>query len=494
MANITSTVNLNSTVYRQASSGGNPFFNTNQTYSVPEAPITGNNPMRKPTITSGLPTRPVSPVASNMPVQPTTPASKDPGSAYHFIDSSVQAIAPGDGGVGDATVNQGGNKLKSDLQTIHNAEDKDAAIADVQADPFYKSGSFWDGMLRGALKAYDGGSATEIFDAAQQGTAEGKQREEQNQVKINAQANTEDLLQHYTADSVANYQATGNPQYLRERSLTLEQQQSQKEADENRQDQREEARAERADARQQASFDQQNKLADQRIQAQWDREDRKEGEAKDKAEAKIYSDITKNTISLNKTMRRQESTRLSGFTSAEHTLDAYFKPGASETDKQAALQLAQETAFNAIQGSSTAEKTQHKIQDMLGKPGIVNVVGGKLSWVTGIPRDEQAKYLQTLLKTDSESWKRTYDDDFLSQADANMPEDATEEEKRKVLASVSKGTGRKFTLDQYNKWYDRTYNAESETPSTNGALASGNTSTTPTASAGASKVINKFGL
>lgn len=65
MANITSTVNLNSTVYRQASSGGNPFFNTNQTYSVPEAPITGNNPMRKPTITSGLPTRPVSPVADH---------------------------------------------------------------------------------------------------------------------------------------------------------------------------------------------------------------------------------------------------------------------------------------------------------------------------------------------------------------------------------------------------------------------------------------------
>ncbi|HEG2205560.1 TPA: hypothetical protein SCS57_002045 [Enterobacter cloacae] len=490
MPNITSGVNLNNTVYRQITSGGNPYFNNTQTYSVPEFPNSGNNPLRKPSVSS-------SPLGVKRPVMPVyqdqaTPAPNyDMSQVYKGISDAANSIKVGDGGLHDATVDQMQQKANQDLSTIANSENPQATAQAIKNDPFYAKSGFADAMMGLGLSIMSGASPMEAFNTANAAAQNGKQEDKLNQIRNNASANQDELLKQYTSDSVANYIATGDASQLRERQLSLEEKRNQQLEDQNREEQRQDAR-----------FEQQNKIQQNNLISQEKREelrynqraaaDAKDAEAAKKASDKVYTDITNNTIKLNKTLQRNDQQRIKGFDSSLTTLDNYFKPGATDTEKQAALQLASETAFNAIQGSSTAEKTQDKINEMLGQPGLVNVVGGKISWATGIPRDQQAKYLQTLLKMDKSSWKKTYDDTYMEQADANMPEDADDATKKRVLASVSKGSGRKLTLEDYNHWYDKTYNGAEETPSTRGTLSSGNTAT-PTSS-GAQKVLNKFGL
>ncbi|HCB9835984.1 TPA: hypothetical protein M2Q89_000692 [Escherichia coli] len=494
MPNITSGVNLGSTVYRQITSGANPYFNQAQTYSVPSYPNIGgsNNPFRKPA-SSSMPlgaSRPVMPVAT--PTDASQPKPQfDMAQAYKTVQDAANSVKLGDGGIRDATMDQQAQQVTNDLQSVANAENPEAAMNAVRSQPFYQKEGFADAMMGIGLSVMSGASPLQAFQAGNEAAQQGKQEEKLDTIRNNAKANESSLLQQYTPDSVANYIATGDASQLRERQLSLEEKRQQQLEDQATQDQREDQRADRADQRQQRNFDYQLKRQDQSQIAAENRAQARLDAADQKADQKVYTDITNNTMKLNKTLQRNDQQRIKGFDSSLTTLDNYFKPGASDTEKQAALQLASETAFNAIQGSSTAEKTQDKINDMLGQPGLINVVGGKISWATGIPRDQQAKYLQTLLKMDKNSWKKTYDDSYLEQADANIPEGADDTTKKRILASISKGAGRKLTLDDYNSWYDKTYGGGEETPSTRGTLSSGNTST-PTVSAAASSVLDKY--
>ncbi|MFQ3396370.1 hypothetical protein P9477_23240 [Enterobacter mori] len=488
MANITSTVNLNNTAYRQASSGGNPFFNNNQTYSVPEAPVSGYNPLRKPTTSASLPTRPVAPVGVNMPIQPTTtPKTYDSGAAFHAIDSGVQAITPGDGGVGDATVEQGRQKLIADMKTIHNAEDKDTAIADVQADPFYKSATYWDGILRGALKAYDGGSASDIFDATNTGFAQGKQEEEQNQVKLNAQANTQDLLQHYTPDSVANYQATGNPQYLRERKLTIEQQQAQDEATEDRRD-----------TRQQAQFEQQNKLAEQRQIAAEQRANQHQDQLNATADEKQSKNIvTQYAKDKGKTVSQNQKS-LMLFGNATRNLD-----DADEARKSGDYALAGRKLYDAAEESAKAKKggnasvSLDEVQEELhiggtfqNKEDLIRSIAGK-----SVSNDTFNTYKKAVHQSHDNEMNNIQEQGL---QDVYNYEDQLGEDKAIEMVNrhfVGAGGFGKVTKEQYRAWKKKQDGDEDEQSSNvpnNAALSSNNTGATTTPNFSPTDFLNQF--
>lgn len=480
--NASSAVNPNTTHYAQRmGSGYTPSYMGN-TYSVPSVPSMGgsiNRPFnqsylapRSPASTSA----PVSPVNdTRFKITPDTGEEVDngdegvntpnPSAGYQFISDATNALKSGDGGVYDQTIDQAGQKINTDLQRLQTAEDPAAVHAEIKSDPFYQD-EVWDSLFSAGVAAQSGGNAQQIYEAGVAGAERGRASDERNAGKLNAIQNREELLKNYTPDSVANYIATGNPAGLRARQYTLEEQTAQRQAEEDRQD-----------ARQRASFQFQSDIQEQKnIAAENRAENRRQAQAaadEKKAIEGRYEDIRKNTYQLSKTMRKNETTRLTGFTSANKTLKNFFAPGASDEQKQQSLQLASETAFNAIQGSSTAEKTVSKINHMLGQPGLVNVIGNQISWASGVPREQQAKYLQGLLDMDEKSWKETYDDDYMSQADTWIDENTTPEQKKKILASVSQGAGRKITNEMFDKWYDRTYNGGEV--SSNAALAPNNT-------------------
>lgn len=310
-------------------------------------------------------------LSPRLPVTPPEPIISDESTyTQPQVDQSKKTVstifdsqAP-DQGVRGATASKDKDRLTNDMQKIAESKNPQSTWQDLQKQPFYQNSSFYTGLMGVGLSIMSGRDPLEAF---QVGSAMADQDDMKKQLGANRQALID---QGYSADSVANAIAQGDPRLMKMRELSPE-------AAAQMQDEREQKRYERNRADQLADQETQAALtlkrdeaSDRRYQQRADDQLRRSKELIDyrdtikqnaaKAEADNFNfgsrDINAEKSSPEGSNVKQWSTKRGYFTAAdkEHQLaqDAiarYNKTG-KESDRQDATAAFKQLIFNLARG------------------------------------------------------------------------------------------------------------------------------------------------
>ena len=307
----------------------------------------------------------------SLPVTPPAPLSKEDktfttdqvDNSKATVNNLFQANAP-QGGVRGATAAKDQDRINNDIQKIAESKNPHQTWQTIQKEPFYQNSSFYTGLMGVGLSIMSGKDPLEAFQI-------GSSMADQDDMKKQLGGNRDALLdQGYSADSVANAIAQGDPRLLKMRELSPE-------AGAQMQDEREQRRYERnrADALDDRQFaaDQatQNQQASddrfaRRLQMQSDASksliDYRGQKAQEKAEKAAESyDFGSRDINAEKNTPegsnvKQWSTKKGYFTAAEkeHQLAqdaiARYNKSGSEGDRQDATAAFKQMIFNLARG------------------------------------------------------------------------------------------------------------------------------------------------
>lgn len=191
-------------------------------------------------------------LSPRLPVTPPEPIISDESTyTQPQVDQSKKTVstifdsqAP-DQGVRGATASKDKDRLTNDMQKIAESKNPQSTWQDLQKQPFYQNSSFYTGLMGVGLSIMSGRDPLEAF---QVGSAMADQDDMKKQLGANRQALID---QGYSADSVANAIAQGDPRLMKMRELSPE-------AAAQMQDEREQIRYDRNRA---------DQLADQETQA-----------------------------------------------------------------------------------------------------------------------------------------------------------------------------------------------------------------------------------
>lgn len=307
----------------------------------------------------------------SLPVTPPAPLSKDDktfttdqvDSSKATVNNLFQANAP-QGGVRGATASKDQDRINNDIQKIAESKNPHQTWQTIQKEPFYQNSSFYTGLMGVGLSIMSGKDPLEAFQI-------GSSMADQDDMKKQLGGNRDALLdQGYSADSVANAIAQGDPRLLKMRELSpeasaqMQDEREQRRYDRNRADALDDRQfaADQATLNQQASDDRFAK----RLQMQGDASkaliDYRGQKADEKAQKAAESyDFGSRDINAEKNTPegsnvKQWSTKKGYFTAAEkeHQLaqDAiarYSKTG-NEGDRQDATAAFKQMIFNLARG------------------------------------------------------------------------------------------------------------------------------------------------
>ena len=167
-------------------------------------------------LTPRLPTTPPEPITKEDKTftQPAVDASKT------AVSNLFQAQAPNQG-IAGATAKKDQERINTDLQKVAESKNPHAAWQDLKKEPFYQNSSFYTGLMGVGLSIMSGRDPLEAFQV-------GSQMADQDDMKKQLSANRDALLdQGYSADSVAQAVAQGDPRFLKMRQLSPEAQAAQ---------------------------------------------------------------------------------------------------------------------------------------------------------------------------------------------------------------------------------------------------------------------------
>ena len=310
-------------------------------------------------LTPRLPTTPPEPITKEDKTftQPAVDASKT------AVSNLFQAQAPNQG-IAGATAKKDQERINTDMQKIAESKNPHAAWQDLKKEPFYQNSSFYTGLMGVGLSIMSGKDPLEAFQV-------GSQMADQDDMKKQLSANRDALLdQGYSADSVAQAVAQGDPRFLKMRQLSPEDQASmedqrwQQRYDIQRQDQlvdqqaadalqlqRDQARDERAQKNADLVEQRQKNLIDYRNQI-------KQEAAKQQAQSFDFGsrDINAEKNTPEGSNIKQWSTKKGYFTAAdkEHQLAqdaiARYNKSKSEGDRQEATAAFKQLIFNLARG------------------------------------------------------------------------------------------------------------------------------------------------
>lgn len=310
-------------------------------------------------LTPRLPTTPPEPITKEDKTftQPAVDASKT------AVSNLFQAQAPNQG-IAGATAKKDQERINTDLQKVAESKNPHATWQDLKKEPFYQNSSFYTGLMGVGLSIMSGRDPLEAFQV-------GSQMADQDDMKKQLSANRDALLdQGYSADSVAQAIAQGDPRFLKMRQLSPEDQASmedqrwQQRYDIQRRDQLTDQetnaalqlqRDEASDARAQRNADlveqRQKNLIDYRNQI-------KQEAAKQQAQSFDFGsrDINAEKNTPEGSNIKQWSTKKGYFTAAdkEHQLAqdaiARYNKSKSEGDRQEATAAFKQLIFNLARG------------------------------------------------------------------------------------------------------------------------------------------------
>lgn len=161
------------------------------------------------------------------------------------VSTIFDSQAP-DQGVRGATASKDKDRLTNDMQKIAESKNPQSTWQDLQKQPFYQNSSFYTGLMGVGLSIMSGRDPLEAF---QVGSAMADQDDMKKQLGANRQALID---QGYSADSVANAIAQGDPRLMKMRELSpeaaaqMQDEREQRRYDRNRQDQLEDRDAQAA--------------------------------------------------------------------------------------------------------------------------------------------------------------------------------------------------------------------------------------------------------
>lgn len=289
--------------------------------------------------------------------QPAVDASKNAVSTLFHAQSANQGVA-------GATAKKDQERINNDMQKIAESKNPHAAWQDLKKEPFYQNSSFYTGLMGVGLSIMSGRDPLEAFQI-------GSQMADQDSMKQQLSANRDALLdQGYSADSVAQAVAQGDPRFLKMKQMSQEDQAAaedqrwQQRYDIQRQDQladqetagalalqRDKARDERAQRNADLVEQRQKNLIDYRNQI-------KQEAAKQASQSFDFGsrDINAEKNTPEGSNIKQWSTKKGYFTAAdkEHELaqDAIsrYNKSKSEGDRQEATAAFKQLIFNLARG------------------------------------------------------------------------------------------------------------------------------------------------
>lgn len=307
----------------------------------------------------------------SLPVTPPAPLSKDDktfttdqvDNSKATVNNLFRANAP-QGGVRGATAAKDQDRINNDIQKIAESKNPHQTWQTIQKEPFYQNSSFYTGLMGVGLSIMSGKDPLEAFQI-------GSSMADQDDMKKQLGGNRDALLdQGYSADSVANAIAQGDPRLLKMRELSpeasaqMQDEREQRRYDRNRADALDDRQfaADQATMNQQASDDRFAKRLQMQGEASKTLIDYRGQKADEKAQKAAESyDFGSRDINAEKNTPegsnvKQWSTKKGYFTAAEkeHQLaqDAiarYSKTG-NEGDRQDATAAFKQMIFNLARG------------------------------------------------------------------------------------------------------------------------------------------------
>ncbi|MCX8289117.1 hypothetical protein [Enterobacter pseudoroggenkampii] len=393
-----------------------------------------------------------------------TPRNLDLAGAQQMVDASSKALYTGDP-MRDAHVDAQRDQAKQDLSQIYHAKDPDAVAAAIMSQPGYETGSFMGGMASMGLAVMSGASPMEAFQAGIQGQEYFDAKDRKSRMSDYLKQSTRDLLDAgYSPNSISAAIAEGDNSLLKMRQLSPEEKRAQELSDETRAnsewDRRTAVNQENSALNDQRSHnyrmeETQNRATSQGIVI----------DGQTITEPGIYKDKIGNThtVGMSSTGKlndkvvgggenwepsRSDSTTERGygkafqtkfgdrettFNIAQKNIDAYSN-AKTDAERASSFRLAAETAYKAIQGSSTAKVEQKDIDELTGRPGYFQLKGDQIVLASGgVPSQEAIDYLQAMISRDREAVVETIRDEKYSRMDQLIASGKTPAQAAKLI-------------------------------------------------------------
>lgn len=349
----------------------------------------------------------------SLPVTPPAPLSKEDktfttdqvDNSKATVNNLFQANAP-QGGVRGATAAKDQDRINNDIQKIAESKNPHQTWQNIQKEPFYQNSSFYTGLMGVGLSIMSGKDPLEAFQI-------GSSMADQDDMKKQLGGNRDALLdQGYSADSVANAIAQGDPRLLKMRELSPE-------ANAQMQDEREQSRYDRNRADQLTDQETAAQAADRRGQIN-------QQYALDQinARAKVQEALAQTKADLkvtNTSPKWTPSEELGGITpNFRDKLQSSFRPvmtvisqrnkwmapveaamsqleaGGDKQTQAAAQRAATENLTKLVQGG-IASIGKHTMDELTGDPNWTEKNLNKLSLMAGQgPTKENIKWLKAL--------------------------------------------------------------------------------------------------